>query len=399
MAESLYQLTDADAQRVTAAGDGTTPDGLVPYSALQVEHVDWLIPGHVPEGMLTVLAGEQGLGKSLLHARWASDLSRRSLSSVLVSAEDSPTHTTKARLIAAQADEELVYHAALLPVLGNGSDAAWLERMHRWILGTDARLIVLDPLAAFISADADSYKDAHVRRILAQLDGMARTTGAAIVYIMHLTKGTGSNPLQRIQGSVAFTAAARSVLLMTPETDPASPNRIVAHIKCNVAEKAAPQRWEVEGILLSNLAGRDVRTARISYRGIAEGFDLSTLLGTHDPEEDGKFERACQIIEDMVTIQDIPSRELTEALREFGISERTSERARRHLGVEPVKKGSKWFVTLSQRKSAKSSPPNDDGGLEYPANDGLGGGRPPVMQDGGVHPSDVSQSAADEWEW
>ncbi len=368
MADDFYELTADDVARLAAWGNAPPPippdtTGIVPYSSLRVEHVDWIIPGHVPVGMLTVLAGEQGLGKSLLHARWAAHLSRQGIGSVLISAEDSPTHTTKARLIAAQADQTRVHHAQVLPVLGNGQDPHWLAKITQWIEGSQSKLIVFDPMMAFIDAASDSYKAQHVRRILAELDAIAQRTGSAIVYVMHLTKAEGANPLKRIAGAGAWTEAARSVVLMTPETDPYAPERIVAHVKCNVAEKALPQRWLVQPILLHareypEFQGRDVRTALINYDGIAEGVDVSMLLATRTLEDaDAATDRdeAKEIIVTMLGAEgECLSSILERAVRESGISSRTYDRARRELGIRAFQRGRQWFSHAVTSQDAKA---------------------------------------------
>jgi len=404
MAKRLVQLTDEAAAAVANYGSPDHPEGLIPYSALTVEHVDWVIPGHVPLGMLTVLAGEQGLGKSLLHASWASTLSKQEQPSILVSAEDSPTHTTKARLMAYQANQDAIYHANILPVLGNGNDEAWLARLRKWILNTDARLLVFDPLSAFLDANTDSYKDQHVRRILAELDAIARETGCAIVYVMHLTKGAGANPMQRIAGSIAFTAAARSVVMLTADTDPMSPLRLLGHVKCNVGEKAVPQRWKIMPILIPNVEGRDVKTARIEYVEEAADVDMFTILVPRDPETAGEIEEACALIRSYVAVSDVPSRDLMEMLNEHGISEKTAKRARSQVGVEVEKRGKVWWcLRLSQSKRATmkgatppwppSFPPNHAGSED--AKEGSG----PSVGDDPLPAPDLSQSPIDEWDY
>lgn len=370
--DEFYGLTQDDVERLALWGNEPPPhapdiSGLVPYSALRVEHVEWTIPGLIPAGMLSVLAGEQGLGKSLLHAAWAAQLSQEDAASVLVSAEDSPTHTTKARLIAAKANEERVYHAAILPVLGNGKDPQWLARIREWIDGTEARLLVFDPLSAFLDANSDTYKDQHVRRILAGLDEIARDTGCSIVYIMHLTKGVGSNPLQRIMGSIAFTAAARSVVLLAPETTPQETGRILAHIKCNVAEKAQPQQWEIVPILIPALQGRDVRTARIEYRGTVD-IDTYTLLLPREDADRGERDEAKEIIVSMLSSGECPSVDLERAVREAGVSSRTYDTARRELGIRAVKRGKTWHSQLVTNKDATGKDANASLRPSFPLN-------------------------------
>ena len=74
-------------------------------SQLEVRPVEWLWPGRVPLGGVTVLAGEPGLGKSLLSVWLTARLSRGDLgkpgTSLLLTAEDSRERTVLPRLVAA----------------------------------------------------------------------------------------------------------------------------------------------------------------------------------------------------------------------------------------------------------------------------------------------------------
>ena len=383
----------------------TAGDGLRSYSSLTVQHVDWVIPGHVPQGMLTVLAGEQGLGKSLLHARWASELSKNEQPSILISAEDSPTHTTKARLMATEANQDIIYDAADLPVLGNGHDEAWLARMRQWVERTDARLMVFDPMMAFIDAATDSYKAQHVRRLLSDLDQIAKDSLCAIVYVMHLTKAEGANPLKRISGAGAWTEAARSVVLMTPEHTPHEPQRILAHVKCNVAEKAQAEQWEIEPILIPNVDGRDVKTARITYRGQSD-VDVSMLLIQREPEEATARDTAVQIIREYLWEGAAPSTDVERACREAGVSPRTYDTARAALGVRAHKRGKVWYsqlpgtVTKEERNGKDATSPLRPSFSGQPSGlEGAEEGKDAFTRELRPSPEDVSRSPSEEWPW
>lgn len=318
-----------------------------PYSEIAAAHVEWLIPGIVPAGMLTVLAGEQGLGKSMLHARWAADLSRQGKPAILVSAEDAPAYTTKPRLMAAQADENLVYHFDIERSFGTEDDLS--IDLSAAIQQSGAKLLVLDPLSALLGQYVDSHKDQDVRRVLAALASIAESTGCAIVYVMHLTKGVGQNPMQRIAGSIAFTAAARSVLLMVPENNDAlSTVRLVAHVKCNVSEKAQTQRWEIRKILLPEVGGRDIETARLDFLGFVDIAMDALLAPRESAEERSALDHAKEIICSRLASGEIPSGDLEGYVLGVGISEITYKRARRELGVEVRKDGerNRWLSYL-----------------------------------------------------
>jgi hypothetical protein len=126
------------AQPVTGASTGARPERGQRFAAaaplrasqLEVRPVQWLWPGRVPQGGITVLAGEPGLGKSLLSVWLASRLSRGELAgapatSLFLTAEDSREHTVLPRLVAAGAElEQVVFPPASIRWAGKGSPAS-----------------------------------------------------------------------------------------------------------------------------------------------------------------------------------------------------------------------------------------------------------------------------------
>ena len=65
------------------------------------------------------------------------------------------------------------------------------ERIKQAIEETGAKLIVLDPLQAYLGADVDMHRANEVRPILKRLGAMAEQTGCAVVLIRHLNKMMG----------------------------------------------------------------------------------------------------------------------------------------------------------------------------------------------------------------
>jgi hypothetical protein len=297
----------------------------LPYSQIDQQEIEWVIPGMVPRGMLTLLAGDPGIGKSLLGCRWASELSYVGRRTVLASAEDSPSHVTKKRLRALEANEELVFHAAALPVLpgtGPGGRNDWLADQAARVT---ADLLVFDPFTAMLAETHSSWSDQHVRRALGPLAEIALELNVAIVYVLHLNKAAGTNPLQRIGGSIGFSAAARSVVLMAVDpADDRGVRRFVAHAKSNVSELAPTQIYEVAPILLPALNGYpESRTARLEYRGTSE-LGPAELLGPRPTaEEKTELEEATVFLLD----------ELGEGPR----------KVRANRNVEPTESGSYYY--------------------------------------------------------
>lgn len=105
---------------------------------------------------------------------------------VIATAEDALAQTMVPRLMAAGADLERISFVDLDQGFSIPDD---LERLDRTVEERgDVRLIVLDPIIAFLPTRLDPHKDQHARAALAPLEGLAERHGAAVVCVMHLNK-------------------------------------------------------------------------------------------------------------------------------------------------------------------------------------------------------------------
>jgi RecA-family ATPase len=156
---------------------------------------------------------------------------------VLLSAEDDPADTIRPRLEAAGADlSRIIMLAGLrdgdsvrLPTLTD------LDAIKHAIAQVNAKLVIVDPLMAYLPGKVDSYRDQDVRRILAPLAALAAETGAAVLVIRHLNKTEGKNALYRGGGSIGIIGAARSGLLVAKDPEDEE-RRILAVTKSNLAK-------------------------------------------------------------------------------------------------------------------------------------------------------------------
>lgn len=236
----------------------------VTYSLDQVapRSIEWLWPGLIPRGKLTVLCGDPGLGKSFLTLDLAARVSRGGpwpdderaapcapASAIVLNAEDDPADTIRPRL------ERMEGDLARVIALDCVRDAAGrftefvigenIGELRRAILARgDVALVVIDPLSAYVG-DTDSYNNAHVRAMLKPLSDLAAETGVAVVLVTHLRKSGEGSAVQRAMGSLAFTAAARVVLTVTRHQD--DPElRVLACAKSNLAPDRVAHIYAVE---------------------------------------------------------------------------------------------------------------------------------------------------------
>ena len=223
--------------------------------------VNWLWPGRIPVGKFSMLCGDPGLGKSLvaldIAARvscgglWPDTGTRVAPGSVLLFAgEDDAADTVAPRLATVGADLERVQIVDGLSVEGSRRQEAFSLGEHLDELEValeqlpDARLVVFDPITAFLQG-VHECRGGVVRRMLAGVTEIARRRGVAVVAVTHLSKrGSGPATLRALD-SLAFAAAARSVWLIA--SDPTDPTRrLMTSAKTNLAAGIGGLAYSIE---------------------------------------------------------------------------------------------------------------------------------------------------------
>ena len=342
-------------------------------SDVKAEAVRWLWQGRVVLGMLNVVVGEPGLGKSTLAYDLAAKLSRGALEgdlygepsdALVVTYEDHVASVVRPRLEAAGAD---VTRVRVIGVRqeddseGLLSLPADLDLIRDAIERTGARLLIVDPIVASLAGEISSHRDQDVRRVLAPLAQMAERHDIAVAAIMHVNKSTAKQFFQRVGGSIGFTGAARSMLLVA--RDPDDPDgergrrRIVAHGKCNVGPLAPSLLFELESLWLPG----DIETSKLYPLGECET-STADLLGADSADDRLEVDEAVEFLQAELANGKRPAEEITSAAATRGIAERTLKRARKAAGVKATRTGfgrdGRWFLELTDDVSHRGPSPN-----------------------------------------
>lgn len=311
------------------------------FSEVRVREVDWLWHPYIPFGKITVIQGDPGDGKTTLILNIAALLSRGlpmpestdySLpTSVLYqSAEDGAEDTLKPRLMSAGANcsriafiDESEYGLTLNDV-----------RIENAIKETKARLLVLDPLQAYLGEGNEMNRADGVRPMLKQLAAVAERTGCAIVIVGHMNKASGSKSIYRGLGSIDITAVARSVLLVGRIKND-TPVRVMAQLKNSLAKEGTPIAFEIN--------------EDSGIRWIGE-YDISVdeLLNGESgaPSDSGKVTVVMEKLTELLADEEVPCGRLYEMFREMDMGKRTVDRAKKALGVRSVKRADGWYWML-----------------------------------------------------
>ena len=298
---------------------------IIRMSDVELTPVEWLWKPYLPFGKLSVLQGNPGEGKTYFAMHLAAACTNGKLlpnmermepfNVIYQTAEDGLGDTVKPRLIEAGADLDRVLVIDDSDVRLTLSD----ERIEKAIVENNARLVIIDPIQAYLGADVDMNRANEVRPIFMRLGQVAQRTGCAILLIGHLNKAAGMQSLQRGLGSIDIAAAVRSVMFIGKlKHDPTM--RILTHEKSSLAPP---------GVSLAFSLGDEG-----GFRWVGE-YDITAdeMLSGIEPQRETKTQQA----KDLICIllaggKQVLSEDIDKAALERGIPGRTVRDAKRELG-------------------------------------------------------------------
>ena len=298
---------------------------IVRMSDVELTPVDWLWKPYLPFGKLSVLQGNPGEGKTYFAMHLAAACTNGKLlpnmermepfNVIYQTAEDGLGDTVKPRLIEAGADLDRVLVIDDSDVQLTLSD----ERIEKAIIENNARLVIIDPIQAYLGADVDMNRANEVRPIFMRLGQVAQRTGCAILLIGHLNKAAGMQSLQRGLGSIDIAAAVRSVMFIGKlKHDPTM--RILTHEKSSLAPP---------GVSLAFSLGDEG-----GFRWVGE-YDITAdeMLSGIEPQRETKTQQAKDLICALLAGgKQVLSEDIDKAALERGIPGRTVRDAKRELG-------------------------------------------------------------------
>ena len=298
---------------------------IIRMSDVELTPVEWLWKPYLPFGKLSVLQGNPGEGKTYFAMHLAAACTNGKLlpnmermepfNVIYQTAEDGLGDTVKPRLIEAGADLDRVLVIDDSEVQLTLSD----ERIEKAIIENNARLVIIDPIQAYLGADVDMNRANEVRPIFMRLGQVAQRTGCAILLIGHLNKAAGMQSLQRGLGSIDIAAAVRSVLFIGKlKLDPTM--RILTHEKSSLAPP---------GVSLAFSLGDEG-----GFRWVGE-YDITAdeMLSGIEPQRETKTQQAKDLICTLLAGgKQVFSEDIDKAALERGIPGRTVRDAKRELG-------------------------------------------------------------------
>jgi len=337
---------------IPKSGTRKTSLNLISLSDVEPKSVKWLWPNVIPKGKLSLLAGHPGQGKSTLTAEIAAIVStgrKWPVSGVhadvgkvtILSAEDDVADTITPRVMAAGGDLDKI--TFLDSVVVNQKERSFdLSTDLKELEELDTDLLIIDPFSAYLSG-IDTNNNADVRNFLKPLTRLMEQKGLTILAVSHLNKSEKIDAISRVSGSMAFVAVARAVHYLQPDPDN-SERRLFFPQKNNLGRDGEGFAFSIE----PRVVAEDISTSAIVWED-----DYITIpgdFGPQSPKRKSELERAMDFVKDLLTTKDRWAEEVFRLGKEYGFSEATLNRAKKELGIKPIKGGMNkgWVWSLPQ---------------------------------------------------
>jgi putative DNA primase/helicase len=372
----------ADLPIVEVSGEGTNHQNgrqLVVRRADEIiaRPIEWLWPGRIARGKLTLFGGDPGLGKSQVLLFIAATLSNRGLwpcgegraplgHVIVLSAEDGEDDTIKPRLMAAGADCSKVHIVSAVregvdrKMFSLQRDLDLLEALISTLNGP-VESVIIDPITAYLGP-VDSHKMAEMRAVLGPIAELAARLNVAFIGNTHLNKSTEQgNALYRFIGSIATVAAARAAFAVVEDRDDPT-RRLLVHAKNNLAAAPAGLAFRLE----QHVVADGIVTSAVAWESDHVDHTADSALNFPAERAPTAKDDAIDFLQNILAAGPLAVSEVEREARDYGLLGEKAQisqckplrMARKALGIEPKKSGMRdgWMWSLPKSSDGASPP-------------------------------------------
>jgi hypothetical protein len=346
------RLVEKFTQQVASIETGSDPGvslrrpEILNLSQVEAKAVPWLWRPYLAMGMLGMLSGDPGAGKTFIALAIAAALTTGRLpysgepclpvDVLYLSVENSPHHVVRPRfdLLGGNAKR---FHILRGSLVGEGDRATRgsvklsdIKMLHESIDKTKARLVIVDPIQSYLGAEVDAHRSNETRPVLDGLARLAEEHDACVLLVRHFAKSPTGKAIHRGLGSIDLTGAVRTELHAGSVDD----KRAMVQAKSNLGQFGESLGYEIGGDGSFTWTGKSDLTA----------IDLQTAESTW--EERSAIDEACDYLEQ--TLADGP-RKVKELEEGTDLHTRTLRRAAEKLGVKRTRDGERgpWVWALA----------------------------------------------------
>ena len=351
------QLLEQLAGKVDALQAGCDLDGnLLPYeppllsrraeiltlSQVEAKEVDWLWKPYLANGMLAMLSGDPGAGKTYITLAISAAITtgrvpytgeRCDPADVLyLSVENSPEHVVRPRFDSLGGDASR-FHILRGSVVGNGEKAergsvrlSDIRLLRDALQQSKARLVIVDPIQSYLGAEVDAHRSNETRPVMDGLSRLAEEFGCCILLVRHLSKAPTGKAIHRGLGSIDLTGAVRTELLAGCSPDDAA-QRALVQVKSNLGQFGPSLGYTIEA------------DGTFRWTGESELTSAALLAPESNDGGAGAMAEAKNFLSSALAQGARLAKDVEAEARQEDISERTLKRAKKELRVQSRKCG------------------------------------------------------------
>ena len=225
----------------------------LPASSFETRTARYLIEPYIPRGMLSIIGGVSGTGKTSLALSLAAAVSSgRALpfeaagtthkpeNVLYLTVENDPHIVLRPRVEAMGAD---IHRLFFLDGVGVNMTS---PELRDFIKQEHISMLVFDPIQSFLPAGTQMGRAEQIRPIMDKVIDLSASEDLSTILISHMSKpGPGVvSALDRLLGSSDFRNAARSIMIVG--RDPENPDqRVFAHAKNSIGLPGPAQRYHI----------------------------------------------------------------------------------------------------------------------------------------------------------